>query len=34
MCMYRVTGKEESKKPDPEGMNWEALWLSKRDAKW
>lgn len=23
--MYGVTGKEEHKKPDPEGKNWEAL---------
>lgn len=29
MCMYGVTGKEESKeKPDPEGLSWEVLCLA------
>lgn len=30
--MYGVTGKEEHKKPDPEGIGKHSDWLSKRDA--
>lgn len=28
MCIYGVTGKEENKKQDPEGINWELLCLT------
>lgn len=33
MCIYGVTGKEESKKQDPEGINWELLFNFLREMQ-